>query len=115
MASYVTQVETIIASGASLGAVVDCAGRVFCGIDMPAAWTAASLTFFAASAQNGTFKQVYRPDGSEYVVTVAASTFVPIPPLDFAGVRYLKIQSGVNGATVNQSADRTLLLSFKDA
>lgn len=99
-----------ISSGTSLSAAVDMAGFTLVGIFMPAAWTAAGLTFQASTAFAGTFQNLYTASGTEYSVTTDASRHVIIPYADFLGVRFLKVRSGTSGAAVNQGADRTMTL-----
>ena len=79
------------------------------GILMPAAWTAASLTFLAG-AVSGSLASVYDKDGNEYTVTADASQYIIIPPADLVGAKYLQVRSGTSGTPVAQTADRTLTL-----
>lgn len=113
MASGGTSVT--IANGASLSGVADLTGFMLAGIQMPAAWTAASLTF-QVSIDGTTYTDMYATDGTEVTVTgAAASRFLAFVPSDFAGARYLKVRSGTTGSPVNQGAARTLILSFMAA
>jgi hypothetical protein len=98
-----------IANGASLSGAVDLAGKGVLRLLMPAAWTAAAITF-QTSMDNSTFYNLYKVDGSEYSVTVDASRAVVLPPADFAGFAYLKVRSGAAGAAVNQGAERLVTL-----
>lgn len=97
-----------IESGASLSGAVDLGGRKLVAIDMPASWTAASLTF-QASVDNSTWDDLY--DGAtERALTVAASRYMHQNIADWVGVRYLKIRSGTAGTPVNQGGDRVITL-----
>ena len=97
-----------IANGASLSGVIDLGGRKLVAIDMPASWTAASLTF-QASIDGTNFDNMY--DGAtERSVTVAASYYSMLNIGDWIGVRYLKIRSGTSGTPVNQGGARVLTL-----
>ena len=98
-----------IASGAALSETKLMSGCVLAGIVMPAAWTAADLTF-QVSLEGSTFVPLYDANGVEVSVKAAASRQIQVQPADFAGVRYLKLQSGLTGATVNQAADRAVTL-----
>jgi hypothetical protein len=106
------QANVVIANGASLSGEIDLQHFLPCGIIMPSAWTAASLTFAGAPENGaggaGTFVPITNDAGTEYTVTVAASKAVMIDPVKLAGVRYLKIRSGTSSAAVTQGADRTL-------
>jgi hypothetical protein len=103
-----------IASGASLSsASVDLTktGGRFVGIEMPASWDTANLTF-SASLDDSTFNDVYDAQGYEYIVYVDAARFIGVAPSDFAGMRYLKVRSGTTGAPVLQTSDRDIRLVF---
>lgn len=108
-----TQTVTI-ASGASLSGAATVNNAHLVGIVMPAAWTAATLTF-QVSRDGTTFTDFYR-DGAEYTrtePTTAASRDIGISPGDFAGVAALKVRSGTGAAAVNQGADRVITLVFR--
>lgn len=107
-----------ILSGAALSETLQLDGRALVGIFMPAAWTAASLTF-QASLDGTTWANYYiRVDNttlSELTITTpAASVFVAVDPTLFAGVTYLRIRSGTSGTPVNQGADRVLTTILRD-
>jgi hypothetical protein len=84
------------------------------GIEMPAAWTAAALTF-KASDDGVDFYDVYDDAGTELSVTVAASRFVLFTsPVKLLAARYLQVRSGTTGTPVNQGAERTIKLIVVD-
>lgn len=101
-------VATIAASG-SLSDAVTLREQTVVAIEMPAAWTAASITL-QASADGSTFNNVYTSGGDEVEYTVAASRFIPLDPDDMAGMRYVKIRSGTAATPVNQAAERNIKL-----
>lgn len=95
----------VIANGGTDSAAVDLGERVLTAIIMPAAWTAANITFKAAERSDGTFRTVKRADGSTtaiaaYTITTpAADDHITVNPADFAGMRYIKVvSSGAQGA-----------------
>ena len=104
-------VETLtctIESGGSLSGAVDLGGRKLVAIDMPASWTAASLTF-QASFDGATYDNMY--DGAtERTLIVAASYYSMLNIGDWLGARYIKLRSGTSGTPVNQAAARTITL-----
>lgn len=104
-----------IANGASLSSEVDLGGYALTAIQMPTAWTAASLTFQAATASGGTFQDVYDDLGNEITVQAAASRCIGIDAVAgaLAPLRFIKIRSGTSATPVNQGADRTLILILK--
>lgn len=102
--------EAAIANGASLsGAVVLPPAEYLAGIVMPAAWTAANLTF-QVSEDGVTYNDLYDQDGTEINVTAAASRHIILNPETFWGIHYLKVRSGTTGTAVNQGAARTVVL-----
>jgi len=104
-------VTASIASSGNLSAAVDLSGLVAVGIQMPAAWDTANLTF-QGSPDGVTYTNVYK-DGAEYVVVAAISQWLILEPADFAGIRYLKVRSGTSGTPVTQTAARTLKLTVR--
>ncbi len=98
-----------IANGESLSAAVDLGAYRLSSIIMPAAWTAAGLTF-QGSIDGVTFGNMKSEGGTELAWTVAASDFLYSTPLNFWGVRFIKVRSGTAGTPVNQGAARTLTL-----
>lgn len=89
---------TILAAGTE-SSVVDLQQRVLTAILMPAAWTAADITFKASNSPTGTFGVVKKADGSTtpiaaYTIkTPAANDYITLDPDAFAGMRYIKIVS----------------------
>ncbi|MFQ5850898.1 MAG: hypothetical protein ACE5JU_09955 [Candidatus Binatia bacterium] len=111
----VSQRTATIAAAASLSGEIDLEGFKIIGIVMPAAWTAANLTFQAADVTGGTFQDVFDDAGTEVTVTVAAARYIGLDATmpELAGIRFLKIRSGTSAVPVNQAAARTLTLILK--
>lgn len=105
-----SQYPVTISNGQSLSGPVDMgAGRLF-AIVMPAAWTAANLTF-QASPDGVTYSNVFDSTGTEVTFTAAASQYIiNAVPVEWIGVRYVKVRSGTSGTPVNQGADRALTI-----
>lgn len=101
-------IDATILSGESLSAAVNLAGHVLCGVYMPAAWTAAGLSF-QASIDGETFVDIYSA-GAELTAAAGASQYVALDSMLFLGVRSIKVRSGTAGVPVNQGADRALIL-----
>ena len=108
-------VAATIAESGSLSTEVDLgAGRILCGIDMPADWTAANLTFQASYNTGGTFDNLYDQYGNEKNITAAEDRYIALDdPAFWLGVRYLKVRSGTAASAVNQGAARTIQLITK--
>lgn len=98
-----------IANGASLSSVCDLAGDAISRIEMPSAWTAADITF-KVSGDGVTFTDYYDDSGAPIIIAADANQTVRLSPLDWDGVRYVKLQSGETGALVNQGADRIITI-----
>lgn len=105
----VTYKTVTIANGASLSGAVDLGSTRLIGIVMPAAWTAANLTFQAA-VDGVTYSNLYDDLGNEYTVTASTSRHILIAPDDYIGIQFLKVRSGTSGAAVVQAAARVITL-----
>lgn len=106
------QVTVTIASGASLSGAANIAGRDVVGIVMPAAWTAAALTF-QGSADGSAYNDVHDSGGTEVSYTVAASRYVHLGDGALRGMQGLKVRSGTSGTAVNQAAERSIVLLLR--
>jgi hypothetical protein len=99
-----------IANGASLSSAGDLGGTRLVGIIMPAAWTAAALTFQVSYDGGTTFANLYDEYGLEYTVTADAGRAIKVPALDFLIGAQVKVRSGTSGTPANQGAARDLIL-----
>lgn len=106
-AEDITPTIATIANGASLSGAVNLGGEALIRLQMPAAWTAAKITF-QVSDDDVTYRNIVKEDGSEYELTVAASTEIILIWTNFIGVKYMKIRSGTAAAAVNQGASRDI-------
>jgi hypothetical protein len=93
-----------IGAGASLSNQFYVGAGEVCGILMPAAWTAAVITF-RGSVDGVNFYDLYDQSGVEVAITVAAATIVS----EIANVRdmsrgllFMKVRSGTSAVPVNQ-------------
>jgi hypothetical protein len=97
----------LIANGQSLSGALNLGGLRLFGIAMPAAWTAANLTFQMSPDGGTTWVNVYDANGSELAATAAASRYIAIDPANFASLSMIKVRSGTSGTPVNQGQDAT--------
>jgi hypothetical protein len=102
-----------IASGQSLSGAVQIGKKSLVGIVMPAAWTAAALSF-QASPDGVTFDELYFVSAgasTEQTITApAASQFIQLDPTQWRGIDTLKVRSGTAGTPVAQSAAAVITL-----
>jgi hypothetical protein len=110
--SLPTVTTATIANGASLSAAADLGQKTLVGIEMPAGWTAANLTF-QVSDDNVTYNDIYDNAGIELTMIAAASRYIIATPANWIGVRYVKVRSGTAGSPVNQGAARDIKLISK--
>ena len=101
---------TISTAADGLSGSVDLTGHVLVGVQMSTAWTAAGITFAAATTDAGTYQAVYGSTGDELTLTTDASRYVNLSPLTSVSYRHLKVRSGTNSVPVAQAATRTLQL-----
>lgn len=103
-------IPVTIADGESLSPAVNLGGRVLVGVEVPASWTAASLTFQACSTADGTYTDLYDSAGEVAITTMDSSRYISLPSDTFLGVKHLKLRSGVTATPVAQSGDITINL-----
>lgn len=96
-----------IANGAAVSDILTAWPARVSAIVMPAAWTAAGMTF-QGSMDGVTFFDVFNDAGDEYMVPVLVSQAVILNvPLTFP---FIKVRSGVTATPVNQGAARSVSL-----
>lgn len=98
---------TITGGGQVSAAAAYIGGCTLCGLFLPATFTGTTLTF-SVSKDGTNFVTMQDGAGSSYTKTVANGTYCPLPPADFAGVRWLKITSGSS-----EGADRVITLAVR--
>ena len=101
--------DVVIANGESLSTALDLDGGVLEGFIMPAAWTAATVSF-EGSMDDTTYYEC--GDGTAEVSLVAdAGWLISIGAGTIHGLgRYVKVRSGTSVLPVNQGAARTITL-----
>lgn len=107
-----TVVQATVTAGTSLSAAIDLDNARLGRIGCPAAVDGTKLTFQTSTAINGTFRDLYKDDGNEYTVTIAANRACGVDLSMFATVRFLKVRQGVAAAANNAAADRVYDLSL---
>ncbi len=88
--------------------IIDLRGKSLVGIQMPAVWTAAVLTFSASMDGGVTYNDLYDDTMTERSISVVANRSITLDPTKFMGVTHLKFRSGTGAAAVNQAAARTI-------
>jgi hypothetical protein len=106
--AYPVVATATIASGQSLSGAIDLDRATLSAIIMPAAWTAASVTF-QVSADGGTYVDLY-DSATERAVSVTTSRAYSQSLSDWAPFRYVKIRSGTSASPVSQGAARVITL-----
>lgn len=101
--------QTDGATAFSITAAIDLADKRLVRIALPAAWTAADLTF-SVSYDGINFNNLFDEFGAEVVVKAAASRSIRLNITDWLGVKKLKIRSGTSATPVNQTTGRALRL-----
>lgn len=108
-------VTAIIRAGQSLSDEINLRGMQLIAIQMPPAWTAASLTFQAAEQEKGTFGNLYDDAGNEITLVAAVNQMLALSWANqklIGSLSHLKIRSGTGNVPVVQAAgaDRTFKL-----
>lgn len=83
-------------------------------VEIPSAWTAASLGFKAATSEDGTYLPLYGSDAALLQIASPSTSTVYVLPAELAAASYVKLwsQDGSAGDTA-QAAARTLKLTVK--
>lgn len=103
------QYELPIAASGTISDTISIANQTLVGIQMPASWSAADLTF-RVSPDNVDFSDMYDQFGNEFVVKTSASRFVVLNPADWVGIKYLAVRSGTAASPVAQPSGPILKL-----
>lgn len=112
MHNYLTFGATV-PNGAALSEAIDLRGYEPLAVQMPAAWTAAGLSF-EVSDDGVNFADLYNTSG-EYTLTVATDRAVALStPNELSGFQFIKVRSGTTGTPVNQGADRLIKILCKE-
>lgn len=101
-----TTIPATIADGASLSSAIDLGVSDLRSV-RPCAllvdnWDAADMSF-QGSADGDDWYDIYRQDGTELTIEIAADRIVVLTPADFLGFLYLKVRSGTTDTPINQS------------
>ena len=105
-------IEVTIANGESLSDSADLKGGCIVGINMPAVWTAAGLSF-QGSEDDTTFVDIYNNGGEITLLSAVVGTDrrILVSPVDFVGAgRFVKVRSGTTGSAQAQGAARIITL-----
>jgi hypothetical protein len=104
------QLDFVIPIGTSLSQALQLNGLFGEAIVMPAAWTAAGLSFEGADASGGPWQPLEDGLGVEMTVPVLASQTFLLPLGMLRTLNWLRLRSGTSTAPVNQLAARTVQL-----
>lgn len=88
--------------------VIDLTKKSLVGIQTPAAWSTAALTFQGSMDGGITYVDLYDDAGTERSIPVTASKAFTVDPTKFMGLTHLKFRSGTSAAPVAQGAARIL-------
>ncbi len=102
-----------ILTGASLSNTVDLAGKTVVGIEMPAGWDAAALSFQTAASAAANVGDLYDEDGEVSIPTgsVVANGVIGFQKIArFEHAEFIAVRSGPTGSAVNQTAERIITL-----
>ena len=106
-----------IAAGQPLSGPVALGALTLVGISMPAAWTAASLTFQVSPDGGATWQELFDGAGIEVKGVGAAGQVLMRPALPsyvWRGLNMLQLRSGTAGAPVNQVAQAIVKLISRE-
>lgn len=98
-----------IANGAALSGGVAVTGALV-GLNIPAAWTAADITFQGSCDNGATYTDIYDGATERKIPTasVVVSHFLALALTDWLAFTHIKVRSGTSAAPVNQGAQRVI-------
>lgn len=102
-----------IAAGSAVSAPVSVGSFRLFGLVMPAAWTAAVITFLVSFDGGATWSNMYDKNGAEISVAAGVSRYIALDPAEFAAVPMIKLRSGTAAAPVNQVAAASISLILR--
>ena len=106
------EIQATIPINTALSGAVELGGHSVERIIMPAAWTAADLTFAISDDGGTTSQNLYWDWGAEMVVDAAVATTIELSPfVKLSNIDQLIVRSGTAGVPVNQAAERIVRLS----
>jgi hypothetical protein len=107
-----TTYTATIANGEALSTVVNIRANCYpSAVKIPAAWTAADLTFQVSLDGGATFGNRRDEYKGEVTVQVSAATdVIDLPVNQWFWVKFFRIRSGTTGTPVNQGAARDLIV-----
>jgi len=106
------ELTATIANGASLSDAVELKGHSVLRIAMPAAWTAADLTFQISDDAGTTFRNVYWDWGPEMVIDAGISMTIELSPfVQLTHIDQIKVRAGTAAVPVAQGAARLIVLA----
>lgn len=102
-----------IAAGQSLSAQIDIGSKSLVGLQIPANWTTASLSFQVSADGGTTWNELTSSAGGAFAIGSLANgtaRYVAIDPTTLRGAQSIKLRSGTVGAPVNQTNTVTLTI-----
>lgn len=115
MYAYRVDATLNIAANASVSDAFKLDRNWLISLVMPAAWTAASLTFQGSNEQDTptTWADLYSETGEIVVTSAAASRGIILPPTLVHGWWWVRLRSGTSAAPVAQLAARQIIVRMR--
>ena len=112
MAGKLIERTVTILGGANLSDEIDIGDAVLVAVQPDIAWDTNTISFQSRSEKNSL--RTLKFEGSEIVAaSIVGQEFVTFSPTKFAGVRFLKVRSGVKGASINQTNETVITLILR--
>ena len=97
-----------IGSGAALSQALDLGAGQAIGVDIPAAWDAADITFAVSTTLAGVYVPLFDSTGTEVRIAAPAVASAYSLAVALAPWRFLQLRSGTNALPVDQTAARAI-------
>jgi hypothetical protein len=109
MAQLISRLTATIANGASLSDAINTNGGRVAVIEMPAAWTAAPITF-KGSYDGTNYFDLYDDSGDEVYIIANVTRRIHVDLSVLNQQKYIKVRSGTAVTPISQGAARTIMV-----
>lgn len=86
-------IDATIADGETTSGAINLKGKKMVGLELPASFTGASVSFTQCRSEGGTYTPIYDSDGVLYAPVATDSAYVALDPGIMCGPAFVKVVS----------------------
>lgn len=98
-----TKLSVVITVGQTASPEIDLRNMTPVGLFAPSDWDSTTITFQTAPTSGGTYVTMKDGAGADYSRSISASQYIPLDPVLFAGMDFMKIVAGTTVAGTNST------------